>query len=85
MLSKDELKQFKDLLDGIEERLEQRIEESNLEIQKEITLLKAEMKREFRRVHNDQNIIIKHFNVEYLDLQERVEKIEQKVSPPSLS
>ncbi|MDO8429089.1 MAG: hypothetical protein Q7S88_00485 [Candidatus Daviesbacteria bacterium] len=82
MLTKDDLKAIEKLLESrinkVEENLESRIEEQSLEIQKEITLLKAEMKREFRRVHADQNLIIKHFNEEFLDLQERVEKIEQK-------
>ncbi len=96
MLTQQDLSAIKDLLSGLEERLEKRmdgkfeeqaeafenrIEEANLEIQKEITLLKAEMKREFRRVHNDQNLIIKHFNEEYLKLQERVENLEQKSRP----
>lgn len=80
MLTKQDLKDIANLLDKIEERLDQRMEESNLEIQKEIILLKAEMKREFRKAHNDQNLIIKHFNEEFLDLQDKVEKLEQKAN-----
>lgn len=85
MLTKQDLKDIESLLASTEERVSQGTEEANLEIQKEIILLKAEMKREFRKVHNDQNLIIKHFNVEFLDLQERVEKLEQKVKPSSFS
>lgn len=85
MITDTDLKKIDKLLDRVEEHLDQRIEESNLELQKEIILLKAEMKREFRRVHNDQNLIIKHFNEEFLDLQERVDKLEQKASPQTFS
>lgn len=58
MLTKQDLKEISGLLGGLEERLDQRFEETTLEMQKEIIILKAEMKREFRKVHNDQNLII---------------------------
>lgn len=48
MITDTDLKRIDKLLDKVEEHLDQRIEESNLELQKEIILLKAEMKREFR-------------------------------------
>lgn len=69
MITDADLKKIDKLLDRAEERLDQRIEESNLELQKEIILLKAEMKREFR----------------FLDLQDRVDKLEQKVLPQTFS
>ncbi len=80
-----DLKKIDKLLDRVEEHLDSRIEELSLELQKEIILLKAEMKREFRKVHNDQNLIIKHFNEELLDLQAKVEKLEQGASSKTFS
>lgn len=47
MITDADLKKIDKLLDRVEEYLDQRIEESNLELQKEIILLKVEMKREF--------------------------------------
>lgn len=85
MITDADLKKIDKMLDRVEEHLDSRIEESTLELQKEIILLKAEMKREFRKVHNDQNLIIKHFNEEFLDLQERVEKLEPRVSSKTFS
>lgn len=72
-------------LDSKVSNLDSKIDTSSLQLQKEIILLKTEMKKEFKRVHNDQNLIIKHFNEEFLSLQERVDKIEQKVSPQTFS
>lgn len=85
MITDADFKKIDKMLDRVEEHLGSRIEESTLELQKDIILLKAEMKREFRKVHNDQNLIIKHFNEEFLDLQEKVEKLEQGVSPRTFS
>lgn len=85
MITDADLKKISKMLDRVEEHLDSRIEESNLELQKEITLLKAEMKREFRKVHNDQNLIIKHFNEEFLNLQARVEKLEPRASSKTFS
>lgn len=85
MITDADLKKIDKMLDRVEEHLDSRIEESSLELQKEILLLKSEMKRDFRKVHNDQNLIIKHFNEEFLDLQERVEKLEKGISPQTFS
>lgn len=79
------LKKIDKMLDKVEEHLDSRIEESSLELQKEIILLKAEMKREFKKVHSDQNLIINHFNKEFLNLQARVEKLEPGTSSQAFS
>lgn len=70
---------------NLEERLSQKVEQSAQRLQKEISLLKTEMKKEFRKVHSDQNLIIKHFNKEFLGLQDRVDKVEQKIKSPSFN
>lgn len=92
MMTDADLKKIEKMLDGIESRLDSRIGnldsrigESILELQRKIMILKAEMKREFKRVHSDQNLIIKHFNKEFLGLQARVEKLEPGISSQSFS
>lgn len=56
MLTTKDLKALEKLLDkkvaSIEESLDQKIEDSTLEVQKDLILLKAEMKREFKKVQS---------------------------------
>ena len=78
MLTKQDLKQIETLLGQTEVRITDKTE-------KEITTLRREMKREFKKVHADQNLIINHFNKEYLGLQDRVETLEQKAKSPNFS
>ncbi len=99
MMTDADLKKIEKMLDGIESRLDSRIGnldsrignldsrlgESILKLQKKIMLLKVEMKREFKRVHSDQNLIINHFNKEFLSLQARVEKLEPGISSQAFS
>ncbi len=52
------------------------LEDISKVISKELKPLKEDIKK----VRQDQNAIIKFFDEEYLDLRQRVEKLEQKVS-----
>lgn len=56
-----------------------------LETKKGIAALRLEMRREFKRVHSDQNLIIKHFNEEFLGLQSKVETLERKAKVQNFS
>lgn len=58
MLQKVDLEVLEKLLDKVEERLGKRVENSALELHKEIISLRTEMKKEFKRVHGDQNLLV---------------------------
>lgn len=89
MLTKDDLKEISKLLKPLEQRitdLEIKVDESKNDLEISIFHLKAEVKEEFRQVkrqikkiEDNQNIIIRHFVKEYQDLRKRVDHIEEKL------
>lgn len=76
MLTKTDLKAIGDLISRVEKNLGGRIDqlalstrEELLEIREELKVIKKAMNKDFKKVHKDQEMIIKFSNEELLNLR----------------